>query len=35
MVVQWLGLCTFTGENPGSIPGQATKNLQAVWHGQN
>ena len=25
LVVQWLGLCTFTAEDPGSIPGQGTK----------
>ena len=24
-MVQWLGLCTFTAEDPGSIPGQGTK----------
>ena len=25
LVVQWLGLCTFTAEGPDSIPGQGTK----------
>ena len=25
LVVQWLGLCTFTAEGPGLIPGQGTK----------
>ena len=31
LVVQWLGLCAFTAEGMGSIPGQGTKILQAVW----
>ena len=25
LVVQWLGLCAFTVEDPGSIPGWGTK----------
>ena len=33
LVVQWLGLCTFTSEGPVSIPGQGTKIPWAVWHG--
>ena len=28
--VQWLGLCAFTAEGPGSIPGRGTKILQAT-----
>ena len=34
LVVQWLGLCTFTAEDPGSIPGRETKIPQAEWCGQ-
>ena len=30
-MVQWLGLCALTAEGVGSIPGQGTKILQAVW----
>ena len=30
LVVQWLALCAFTAEGPGSIPGQGTKILQAM-----
>ena len=30
----WLGLCTFTAEGPGSIPGQGTKILQAARRAQ-
>ena len=33
-MVQWLGVCSFTAEGPGSIPGQGTKNRQAVQWGQ-
>ena len=29
-MVQWLGLCTFTAEGPGSIPGHTS---YALWHG--
>ena len=29
-MVQWLGVCSFTAEGPGSIPGQGTKIRQAV-----
>ena len=29
-MVQWLGLCAFTAEGVGSIPGQGTKIPQAV-----
>ena len=31
LVVQWLGLCTFIDEGPGSIRGWRTKILQAAW----
>ena len=34
LVVQWLGLSTFTAEGLGSIPGQGTKIPQAAWHGR-
>ena len=34
LVGQWLGLCTFTAEGAGLIPGQGTKIPQATWHGQ-
>ena len=34
LVVQWLGLSTFTAEGLGSIPGQGTKIPQAARHGQ-
>ena len=34
LVVQWLGLCAFTAEGPGLIPGWGDKILQAVWYGQ-
>ena len=34
LAVHWLGLCTFTAEGPDSIPGQGTKILQTVQHGQ-
>ena len=34
MVVQGLGLCGFTAWGPGTIPGQGTKILQAIWCGQ-
>ena len=34
LAVQWLGLCTFTAEDQGSIPGQGTEIPQAVWHSQ-
>ena len=30
LAVQWLGLCAFTAEGPGSTPGQGTKIPQAV-----
>ena len=33
-MVQWLGLGALTARGPGSIPGQGTKILQAMWHGQ-
>ena len=33
-MVQRLGLCASTEEGTGSIPGQGTKKLQAVWYGQ-
>ena len=34
LVVQWLGLCVFTAECAGSIPGWGTKIPQAMQHGQ-
>ena len=34
LVVQWLGLCTFTAKGLDSNPGWETKIPQAVWHGQ-
>ena len=34
MAVQWLGLCAFTAEGWGSIPGQGTKIPQAKRYGQ-
>ena len=33
LVVQWLGLCAFTSQGLGSLPGLETKILQTVWHG--
>ena len=33
-MVQWLGVCAFTLEGLGSIPGQGTKILQEVQCGQ-
>ena len=33
LVVQWLKLSTSTAKDPGSISGQGTKTLQALWHG--
>ena len=35
LTVQWLGLSPFTTEGWNSIPGQGTKILYAVRHGQN
>ena len=32
MADQWLGISVFTAMGPGSIPGQGTKILQAVWY---
>ena len=34
LVVQWLGLCAFTAESLGSVPGWGTKIPQAVRCGQ-
>ena len=34
LVVQWLGLCAFTAEGPGSVSGQGTKIPQATQHSQ-
>ena len=34
LVVQWLGLCTFTDEDLGLIPGWGNKIPQAVWNNQ-
>ena len=31
LVVQWLGLCAFTAEGLGSIPGRRAEISQAVW----
>ena len=31
MATQWLGLCAFTAEEKGSIPGQETKTPHAIW----
>ena len=33
-MVQWLGLCVSTAVDPGSIPAQGTKILQALWRGK-
>ena len=35
LVVQWLGLCIFTAEGLGSVPGQGNKIPQAMQCGQN
>ena len=32
---QWLGLCSFTVKQPGSVPGWGTKIPQAMQHSQN
>ena len=32
--VQWLGFCTFTAKDPGSIPGRGTKIPKAAQSGQ-
>ena len=34
VAVQWLGLCAFTAEGLGSIPGWRAKIPQTTWHGQ-
>ena len=34
LMVQWLGLHSFTAEGTGSIPGRGTKILQAAQRGQ-
>ena len=34
LAVQWLGLLAFTAEGSGSVPGQGTKILQAMWRSQ-
>ena len=34
LLVQWLELCTFTAEGPGSIPGGGSRILQAACIGQ-
>ena len=31
MTIQWLGLCALTAEVEGSITGEVTKMLQAMW----
>ena len=33
-MIQWLGLCAFTAEGAGSIPGWGTKIPQALRHSQ-
>ena len=33
LAVQWLGLCAFTAEGPGSFPDRGTKILQAMQLG--
>ena len=33
MTIQWLGLCALTAEVEGSITGEVTKMLQAMWCG--
>ena len=33
-MVQWLGLCAFTDEGVGSVPGPGSKIPQAMWCGQ-
>lgn len=33
--VQWLGFSAFTTVGSGSLPGQGTRILQAMCHGQN
>ena len=34
LVFQCLGFCAFTAEGAGSIPGQGTNTLQAMWYSQ-
>ena len=34
LVVQWLGLCTFSAKGVGSVPGRGTKILEAAGCGQ-
>ena len=34
LAVQWLELCAFTTRGMGSVPGQGTKILQALWRSQ-
>ena len=34
LAVQWLVLCAFTAEGPGSMHGQKTRISQAAWHRQ-
>ena len=34
LVVQWLGLCAFTAEGPGSVPAPGPRILQVRWYGQ-
>ena len=34
LLVQQLGLCAFTAEDAGSIPGQGTEMPKAVWCSQ-
>lgn len=33
VTIQWLGLCALTAEVEGSITGEVTKMLQAMWCG--
>ena len=32
LVVQWLSLCGFTANDPGSVPGGGIAILQTMWH---
>ena len=35
LVLQWLGLCAFTAEGAGSIPGREIKIPQTAWPKEN
>lgn len=34
LTIQWLGLCAFAAESPGSIPDWGPKIPQDAWHSQ-